>query len=675
MKKAPIGLALFLLVVACPTSAVLLASCRLFLTSPPTVPGATEVTVRADVTPNPSWPAGPTGVGVLGRTRDLNALSGVFAIPGGAQAESGLPLVRPTRLFLTVVPSHIANRDHLIIALLRQEGDLGAAPGVLKSTLTKNSSLYGLASYDTGDPPPVLPSTLILQDKFLKKQSVHPEGVYLELTSAPGPLGPLDPSVIENQPWLADELLASLPVASDERFYGDYSMAQGSLPVWYGGELRDVALKSAELELRHVGAEIPDLAGALWGTGKAVLADPCALIDHPDCDKLSDITLLFAGEVTAPGQASLLLTGFPSRSTVDWDGTEIPQPASLTVRANLSADGNDLTLTALGEALTLSKLAPERQAPEVEIVAPLEGQSFGAGADLLFVALVHQDGAVAPEKMRSIRWERRVGNSWQAFGETAPSSAKRHIVSWRPLSGTHEIRVVATNEFGIAAQDTVAIHVATPGPLTPEILQPAAGASIYVQAPVVFLGRGYDPDDGFLQGASLTWTYRALGSGPWQPLGPANTGVLVEGFQFPSPGQVEVRLTATDSEGQSASATRVLDVLPPAANTPPVVLIQEPDPALGSTALTGGETRTLSGRAADAEEPAQSLAIEWILSVDGGPPVTIGTAPTIPSWTVPDDDPTHYRPFTLTLRAKDSGGLTGSHTIQGLLWGSQSAIE
>lgn len=75
-------------------------------------------------------------------------------------------------------------------------------------------------------------------------------------------------------------------------------------------------------------------------------------------------------------------------------------------------------------------------------------------------------------------------------------------------------------------------------------------------------GSGSDPEDGALTGTSLTWSYRYVDEGgDWTAALAGSSGTLEFPLNHVSPyAEVEVRLTATDSDGRRDSETITIHV-------------------------------------------------------------------------------------------------------------------
>jgi len=93
-----------------------------------------------------------------------------------------------------------------------------------------------------------------------------------------------------------------------------------------------------------------------------------------------------------------------------------------------------------------------------------------------------------------------------------------------------------------------------------QITAPAGGASVAESLAVSFTGAATDPEDGALTGAALTWSSSVDGT--------LGTGAALT-VPYLSPGNHQIRLRATDSEGATADAVISLTVVP--ANPAPTL--------------------------------------------------------------------------------------------------------
>lgn len=143
------------------------------------------------------------------------------------------------------------------------------------------------------------------------------------------------------------------------------------------------------------------------------------------------------------------------------------------------------------------------------------------------------------------------GATWQSVA--AGLTENSHTVKLTELPGGPQSRVrVLANDGLLTGEATSApFAVATSAPDV-TILAPAEGSAYYLAQPVMLSGTATDLEDGPLAGAALLWSSDRdgeLGSG--EALATAEL----------STGEHEIRLTATDSDGQQTSTARTIVIL------------------------------------------------------------------------------------------------------------------
>jgi hypothetical protein len=116
-------------------------------------------------------------------------------------------------------------------------------------------------------------------------------------------------------------------------------------------------------------------------------------------------------------------------------------------------------------------------------------------------------------------------------------------------------RVLASDGFNTTVVDSDRFEV-TRKPPTALVFAPEDGALVDFTADVVLAGYGGDLEDGELEGSSLQWSSSRDGA-----LGEGSTVVLSANSL--TPGQHEITLTATDSDGMSAAASVTVSVFLP----------------------------------------------------------------------------------------------------------------
>lgn len=204
-------------------------------------------------------------------------------------------------------------------------------------------------------------------------------------------------------------------------------------------------------------------------------------------------------------------------------------------------------------------------APIMTINVPFDGQMFTESQTILLDAQSVDRDEGFPFALQDDQVFWRDGSTVIAEGHTGSVLAGSLGV------GQHTISVQGTDSEGTRGSADVVVTVVadtenTP-PGTPVILEPEDGGSEFgccsddlgVYAEVDLLGEAVDEEDGPLTGAALTWTTTADEDGDGTP----ETRVLGSGASLPAARlydnggttQHVIRLTATDSEGLTSSAT------------------------------------------------------------------------------------------------------------------------
>lgn len=189
-------------------------------------------------------------------------------------------------------------------------------------------------------------------------------------------------------------------------------------------------------------------------------------------------------------------------------------------------------------------------ADEIEIVEPLAGETFVEGEEIHFVA------DTGPGSPGAVRWY-DAPDQERLLGTGTTTGAK--LGAGPDGEATYEITAVHGE-----AVDTVEIHVTASGVPNTEILSPEDGSFHFdgSAAPYVYLdvqGVAHDPEDGWLVGDALQWSYREVSGGQpvedWVDSGERGVTATLELLDHSLHAGVdyEIRLTATDSHGNARS--------------------------------------------------------------------------------------------------------------------------
>lgn len=151
------------------------------------------------------------------------------------------------------------------------------------------------------------------------------------------------------------------------------------------------------------------------------------------------------------------------------------------------------------------------------------------------------------------------------FGDGTPetSTASATIQHAYASAGTYTARL-RVRDTGLAFSAPVSLEVqAGNSPPSPVISSPAAGATFRVGETITLTGRASDPQDGSLPASALSWTVILHHNDHTHPfLGPVSGNGVA--FTAPPPedlaaterSYLEIRLTATDSNGLEATVAR-----------------------------------------------------------------------------------------------------------------------
>ena len=158
-------------------------------------------------------------------------------------------------------------------------------------------------------------------------------------------------------------------------------------------------------------------------------------------------------------------------------------------------------------------------------------------------------------------------------------------------AGVYTVTLRVTDASGAFNEDTVTINAGGGGPPTPTIGTPAAGTTWGVGQSIAFSGSATDPDDGALPAAALDWqliVHHCTSPGNCHEHGIESFENVAGGtFVAPDheyPSHLELKLTATDSQNNTATVSRQLDprtVTITAASDPPGMAV-----SLGSASGT-----------------------------------------------------------------------------------------
>ena len=130
--------------------------------------------------------------------------------------------------------------------------------------------------------------------------------------------------------------------------------------------------------------------------------------------------------------------------------------------------------------------------------------------------------------------------------------------------GTYNVRLRVTDSGGATDVADVQVQVSTGAAPVPTIASPAAGTTWAVGDTISFAGSATDAEDGSIPASGFSWSLvlhhcpSNCHSHPIQEfVGTASGSIVTPDHEYPS--HLELRLTATDSAGQSVTTSRQLD--------------------------------------------------------------------------------------------------------------------
>ena len=152
---------------------------------------------------------------------------------------------------------------------------------------------------------------------------------------------------------------------------------------------------------------------------------------------------------------------------------------------------------------------------------------------------------------------------WDVDGDGVVDSTSSKTVFEYNEAGTHYATLTVKDGKGGKAQTEIRIEVENTPP-TPVILTPAEGTTFHVDQQFELIGTATDGEEGQLDGSHLTWEVRQHHNThyhPWvDPETPGNNLVIKapepEDFDASLTSYLEILLTATDSQGLSATVSR-----------------------------------------------------------------------------------------------------------------------
>ncbi|MBA3470478.1 MAG: IPT/TIG domain-containing protein [Herpetosiphonaceae bacterium] len=238
------------------------------------------------------------------------------------------------------------------------------------------------------------------------------------------------------------------------------------------------------------------------------------------------------------------------QDSADGESTEqsfaltLPAPAVPVARLELISD-----------ATAIATLQPGGDAPTISLISPAGGEVIG---DQMTLSWSAADGNASDNLLFTVQYSPDNGQSWRTLLTGVPNlaggdTATLDLTSLSSLPGSTAgalIRVAASDGYNTTLATSQPFTVESRAP-APQIEAPGPGP-IPAGQPVIVSGSAMDVQDGSLSGAALSWTLDGapIGSGAQQVL----TGL--------APGSYTLALTASNSSGQSATATTTVTIAP-----------------------------------------------------------------------------------------------------------------
>jgi PKD repeat protein len=222
------------------------------------------------------------------------------------------------------------------------------------------------------------------------------------------------------------------------------------------------------------------------------------------------------------------------------------------------------------------------------------------------------------------------------FGDGTPVATEPVVTHRYSTADTYTATLRVRDPSGAEDSQTVRIDAGNLPPV-PQIDSPAPGKLFSVREPLTLTGSATDPENGALPDAALTWEvvkHHATHTHPYLPPTTGNGLAIVapepEDFASTTNSFLEVRLTATDSRGLTATVER--EVRPALVNlafvTKPAGLRLELNGATAPSSLTSWEGWQLALGAPQPQFDAQGQGQTFVSWSDGGAQVHPITTPT-----------------------------------------------
>jgi glucose/arabinose dehydrogenase/PKD repeat protein len=251
------------------------------------------------------------------------------------------------------------------------------------------------------------------------------------------------------------------------------------------------------------------------------------------CQKIFDLT--------PDGAGGFLVTEF---------GTSVPQPLGMQFGPYGSGQALYYASYQLGSVRRVAFVGGANRSPNASATA-----SPTDGALPLAVGFDARQSSDPDKDTLGFDWD---------FGDGSAHASTAQVTHTYTASGVYKATVTVTDGHGGQDIASVWIYAGYHGPI-PQIETPLPDQHFAVGETVTLTGSASDPEDGGLPDSALTWEvikHHAAHTHPFLPPTTGNnlqiTGPVPEDLLAATNTYLEVRLTATDSQGLSSTITRAL---------------------------------------------------------------------------------------------------------------------
>jgi hypothetical protein len=349
-------------------------------------------------------------------------------------------------------------------------------------------------------------------------------------------------------------------------------------------------------------------AGSIWlagnsnfGTdGDVDIFAPYTVLVGPDGAPNSNIAQIKSGtSYSSPYMAGVAALVWAANPGLDADQVE---SAIIAASKTDSPDDNvSRYVNASGAVHSVLGNVP----PAVKIVKPANGATVDAGGFNFVTFEASPDDYEDGNSCCAVTWS---SNKDGVMGQG------EQIQFTFSTNGSRTVTATVTDSQGATNKTSIIVNVGNTAP-TVSIKKPTPGQTLYTGITYVFDGSSFDPNEPLftLPCSSLKWTSNKAGD-------PLPVTGCAPSVSFPTPGFRNITLTGTDPQGATDTASVLIIVANPPANSPPIVTILKPNT---SDFLDPYVSIVMSGKADDPDNKSP-LTYEWKLQ-DGSKWTTLGT--------------------------------------------------